>query len=366
MARLRVAAAGPPRPSLGRQALNSFPAFPDDSYSLLKKYLTRDVWAQLNPLRTRSGVSLQDCIHSGVTNVDSEVGLYAGDADSYTVFTRLFAPVIADCHPGFVIGAHRSELVAAHVRPANPDPDGKYILSTRMRVARNLRGYNLRPTTTSDEDLDVERKAKAAFKQLSGDLAGHYQVLAEMGVDGDSASADGRLGFTRGDRFQDAAGLNRNWSIGRGFFSNQAKSFTAWVNEEDQLRLISVQRGADIATVFARLCRAMDSIENTLEFQRSDDYGFLCSCPTNLGTGLRASFHLRLPLSGGSQDFREICRRRYLTVRSSSGEHSPGAQYVYEISNKRRLGLSEAEALHECLEGIMKLIALEKSFAARL
>lgn len=56
-----------------------------------------------------------------------------------------------------------------------------------------------------------------------------------------------------GDRFLDACGLNRDWPSGRGIFHNDAKTFLVWVNEEDQLRIISMQKGADIKAVFTRL-----------------------------------------------------------------------------------------------------------------
>ena len=67
--------------------------------------------------------------------------------------------------------------------------------------------------------------------------------------------------FKEGDRFLDACGLNRDWPTGRGIFHNDAKEFLVWVNEEDQLRIISMQKGADIKAVFTRLSMAAAGIE---------------------------------------------------------------------------------------------------------
>ena len=67
--------------------------------------------------------------------------------------------------------------------------------------------------------------------------------------------------FKEGDRFLDACGLNRDWPSGRGIFHNDAKTFLVWVNEEDQLRIISMQKGADILAVFTRLAIAAGEIE---------------------------------------------------------------------------------------------------------
>ena len=169
------------------------------------------------------------------------------------MFAALFAPVIAECHPGFQAGRPQPhDLTAAHFQPANPDPEARYIVSTRIRVARNLHGYNLRPAATGDADLEVEQLAKGAFAKFSGDLAGGYCPMIEL----DAAAPENHI-FRQGDRFQEAAGLNRNWPNGRGVFANAGRTFFVWVNEEDHLRLISIQQGADIAAVFARLCAAV-------------------------------------------------------------------------------------------------------------
>jgi protein-arginine kinase len=64
--------------------------------------------------------------------------------------------------------------------------------------------------------------------------------------------------FKEGDNYLDKAGLNRDFPEGRGIFHNKEKSFLVWINEEDQLRIISMQKGGDIKTVFGRLKKALD------------------------------------------------------------------------------------------------------------
>ena len=92
--------------------------------------------------------------------------------------------------------------------------------------------------------------------------------------------------------------MNRNWPNGRGIFHNTEKTFLVWVNEEDQLRIISMQKGANIGEVFDRLCRAANHIEKVVAFAKSEQLGYITSCPTNLGTALRASVHIKLPKLG--------------------------------------------------------------------
>ena len=102
--------------------------------------------------------------------------------------------------------------------------------------------------------------------------------------------------FKEGDRFLEACNLNRDWPSGRGIFHNNDKTFLVWVNEEDQLRIISMQPGANIYQVFERLCRAASHIETVVKFAHDDHLGYITSCPTNLGTALRGSVHIKLPL----------------------------------------------------------------------
>jgi protein-arginine kinase len=107
--------------------------------------------------------------------------------------------------------------------------------------------------------------------------------------------------FKEGDRFLEACGLNREWPEGRGIFHNNDKTFLVWVNEEDQLRIISMQPGADIGAVFTRLSTAAAEIEKIAKFAHSPQMGYITSCPTNLGTALRASVHIHLPKLGAEK-----------------------------------------------------------------
>ena len=93
----------------------------------------------------------------------------------------------------------------------------------------------------------------------------------------------------------ESSGLNRDWPAGRGIFHNKEKTFLIWVNEEDQLRIISMQQGADIGAVFKRLSIAATAIEKEAKFAHDDHLGYITSCPTNLGTAIRASVHVKLP-----------------------------------------------------------------------
>merc|ERR1712054_90324 len=105
-----------------------------------------------------------------------------------------------------------------------------------------------------------------------------------------------------------ASGGCRDWPSGRGIFHNDDKTFLVWVNEEDQLRIISMQQDAGIVPFFDRLCRAVAHFETTdIKFAHDEHLGYITSCPTNLGTAMRASVHINLPKLMAQKDkFNEI------------------------------------------------------------
>lgn len=169
-----------------------------------------------------------------------------------------------------------------------------------------------------------------------------------------------------GDRFLEACGLNRNWPKGRGIFHNDAKTFLVWVNEEDQLRIISMQQGADIGAVFARLSAAASQIEQVARFAHNDHLGYITSCPTNLGTALRASVHIHLPeLAKDWKRFEGIADKWGVQIRGSRGEHSDTSDGIFDISNRRRLGRSEKDLVQDMYEGVKAMMAAELELRAK-
>lgn len=166
--------------------------------------------------------------------------------------------------------------------------------------------------------------------------------------------------FKEGDRFLQAAGLNREWPAGRGIFHNDAKSFLVWVNEEDQLRIISMEKGADILAVFTRLSKAATLIEKEAKFAHDDHLGYITSCPTNLGTALRASVHIKLPyLAKNKAEFERIAAHYHVQIRGIHGEHTETDDGIFDISNLRRLGRSEVDLVQDMYNGVKAMIRAE-------
>jgi creatine kinase/arginine kinase len=342
----------------------NYPKFPEDCNSLLSKHLTREVFELLKDKETLNGFTLEQAINSGVQNIDSGIGVYAGDQESYTVFAALFDPIIEEYHGFGKEDSHKSNLNPKDLDAPNPDPEGAYIVSTRIRVGRNVDHLPLGPGISKVQRDQVESSVVEGLHTLEGELAGDYYPLLGMSKKVQDNLIKDHFLFKEGDRFLDAAGLNRNWPAGRGIYHNKEKTFLVWVNEEDQLRIISMQQGGDIKEVFTRLVNAIKSIETKVPFSYSDHLGYITSCPTNLGTAMRASVHIALPnLAKDMERFKAITDKYYLQIRGIHGEHSESEGSIYDISNRRRLGITEVEAVQDMYDGVVALIAAEKALS---
>ena len=195
--------------------------------------------------------------------------------------------------------------------PPLPEEDAKMIKSTRIRVGRNLKAFPLGPGISREERKKVEEAAQQAFTAFEGELKGKYYQLGNLAENDRKQLISDHFLFKEGDRFLESCGLNRNWPEARGIFHNDAKTFLVWVNEEDQFRIISMQDGADILAVFKRLSTAAKIISKVAEFAHDDHLGYITSCPTNLGTALRASVHIHLPHLGQVKDKFEAIAAKY-------------------------------------------------------
>lgn len=335
-----------------------------DSKSLLKKYLTKEVFDNLKNKTTPSFKStLLDCIQSGLENHDSGVGIYAPDAEAYTVFADLFDPIIEDYHGGFKkTDKHPPKDFGDVSVFGNLDPTNEFVISTRVRCGRSLQGYPFNPCLTEAQYKEMEQKVSSTLSGLEGELKGKFYPLTGMEKSVQQQLIDDHFLFKEGDRFLQAANACRYWPSGRGIYHNDKKTFLVWCNEEDHLRIISMQMGGDLGEVYRRLTTAVNDIEKRLPFSHDDRLGFLTFCPTNLGTTIRASVHIKVPkLAANLAKLEEIAGRYNLQVRGTRGEHTEAEGGVYDISNKRRMGLTEFQAVKEMYDGIAELIKIEKS-----
>ena len=242
------------------------------------------------------------------------------------MFADVFDPIITEYHglpEGF---SHTSDMDVSKIQ-GNIDPKAP-VHSTRIRVGRSIDGFGLSPGITKEQRLGVETLMKSAFGKLTGELAGKYYPLLGMDEADRLKLVDDHFLFISGDKNLIAAGMERDWPEGRGIFHNTAKTFLTWVNEEDQLRIISMQMGGDVRAVFDRLARGIKAVEDSVKAESGKDfmldakYGYIHSCPTNLGTGMRASVHVDLPgwTKEGLKPLQARCEELHLQPRGTRGE----------------------------------------------
>merc|ERR1712168_1440724 len=176
--------------------------------------------------------------------------------------------------------------------------------------------------------------------------------------------------FISGDKNLIAAGMERDWPEGRGIFHNTEKSFLTWVNEEDQLRIISMEKGGDVKGVFERLARGIKAVgdsvkaESGKDFALDERYGYIHSCPTNLGTGMRASVHVDLPgwTKESVDKLKARCEELAVQPRGTRGESGGQTGCTYDISNKHRLGYTEVELVQCMIDSVNKLYEEDLKF----
>merc|ERR1711963_793603 len=135
--------------------------------------------------------------------------------------------------------------------------------------------------------------------------------------------------FMSGDPNLKVAGMERDWPEGRGIFHNEAKTLLVWVNEEDQTRIISMQKGRGVKAVGDCV-----KAESGKDFQLSKKFGYIHSCPTNLGAGMRASVHVDLPgwTKEGVDKLKARCEELAVQPRGTRGESGGQTGCTYHIS----------------------------------
>jgi len=348
--------------------------FPEikSTHSLVAKHVTPELWAKLSGHKTAtSGFTLAQAIACAVQFDDQHCGIYAGDEDSYKDFAEVFDPLIQEYHGISATAVHTSDMDVNKIQ-GNIDTSVP-VHSCRIRVGRSIDGFGLSPGITKEQRVGVENLMKKAFANLKGDLAGTYYPLTGMDEKVRQQLVDDHFLFVSGDPNLKVAGMERDWPEGRGIFHNKDKTFLTWVNEEDQLRIISMQNGGDVRGVFDRLARGIKAVGDSVKAESGKDfmldpkYGYIHSCPTNLGTGMRASVHVDLPgyTKEGLKKLQARCEELHLQPRGTRGESGGQTGCTYDISNKHRLGYSEVQLVQKMIDGVNVLYKEDQDLQAK-
>merc|ERR1712193_7695 len=331
------------------------------------------LYDKLKTKNTKLGVTFGHCIKT--------VGAVAGDEESYELFREFFDPVISARHGGYAADAkHPTDMNPANLSKTPIDPTGKYVLTTRCRTGRSVRGTRLPPCCSFEERRELERVIVKGLMGLEGDLKGDYFPLH-----GNRSYAAKPTGMSlekeeelrsNGNLFQEpdstlllSSGCGRHWPDARGIFHNEAQNFFVWVNEEDQMRIVSMQKGASVVEIFNRFSAATEGIQKVLkkegyDFMHNDHLGWVLTCPSNLGTGLRAGAMVKVPHVSGRADFKQTLAKMGLQARGTAGVDSASTGGTWDISNADRLGKSETQLVNIFIEGVAQIIQWEQKLEA--
>jgi protein arginine kinase len=237
------------------------------------------------------------------------------------------------------------------LEPGGPQSD--IVLSTRVRLARNIAGRPFSSRLRPEERQDLEVTLKKAVLSALGDTGITWFEL------GDMPEIDRRCLVERHLISRELAAADGH----RGVAIDANQRLAIMANEEDHLRLQVIFCGLQLEAAWQEADAIDDRLEAHLTYAFSPKLGYLTACPTNVGTGMRASVMLHLPSLALTKQiekvFRAVARMR-LAVRGLYGEGTQATGDIYQISNQASLGRSEAEILRTLGAVIPQIVAYEQ------
>lgn len=230
------------------------------------------------------------------------------------------------------------------------------VLMTRIRLARNLAGMPFpgwaRPAQR-EEALDLCRNAVAATAPMKRNLAMGVAEMSEL---------ERQILVERHLISRELSGSKH----GSGVVISQNQAFSVMINEEDHLRIQVLRAGFQLKKTWNAINELDSEIEEQLDYAFSPTLGYLTACPTNLGTGMRASAMMHLPalvIAGQMEKVVRAVNQLGMVVRGLFGEGSDASGSIFQISNQTTLGESE-EAIIKRLGSVLNTI-IEHEFNAR-
>ena len=222
------------------------------------------------------------------------------------------------------------------------------VISSRIRLARNFKNIPFPAKLLDDRAFEIQKKVFSAVQNL--DDFSFYQI----------SSLDENTKGVLMEKHLISANLAKNKFSAIILSKNERVSIM--LNEEDHIREQSFIKGFNLKLAYSKLSKLDDAIIENCNIAYSDELGFLTACPTNLGTGLRASCMLFLPalsLNNKMEEVLSLVKKRKQTIRGFYGEGSEALGYIYQISNQTTLGKSEFEIIEDVEKTIYEICALE-------
>ena len=235
------------------------------------------------------------------------------------------------------------------------------VISTRVRLARNLKDYPF-PCRLSTQDKEkIIEKVKSAIENSNSPISKDFSFIrmSELTPQQGVSLVERRL----------VSPEFISESQGRALLLSKDKSISIMINEEDHIRLQVINNGLSLEDTYDIADKLDTLLDENLDFAFDDKLGYLTQCPTNLGTGMRASVMLHLPALEKSRAIGRIAgnlSKLGLTIRGAHGEGTEPNGALYQLSNQVTLGISEKAAIENLKNITMQLISQENQARTRL
>lgn len=235
------------------------------------------------------------------------------------------------------------------------------VISTRVRLARNLKDYPF-PCKLSQQDREkVIELVKKAITESNSAIANdfHFIKISDLNPRQAVSLVERRL----------VSPEFISESDGRALLLSKDESISIMLNEEDHIRLQVIKKGLSLEETYKEADRLDTLLDENLSFAFDEKLGYLTQCPTNLGTGMRASVMLHLPALEKSRAISRIAgnlSKLGLTIRGAHGEGTEPQGALYQLSNQVTLGISEKAAIENLKSITAQLVAQEEQARERL
>lgn len=235
------------------------------------------------------------------------------------------------------------------------------VISTRVRLARNLKDYPFPCRLSTQGREKVIEKVRDALKNSNSPIASEFSFIkmSELTPQQSVSLVEKRL--VSPEFISDTEG--------RALLLSKDESLSIMINEEDHIRLQVITDSLSLEQAYDTADRLDTLLDENLDFAFDKKLGYLTQCPTNLGTGMRASVMLHLPALEKSRAISRIAgnlSKLGLTIRGAHGEGTEPKGALYQLSNQVTLGISEKAAIENLKNITEQLIAQENQARERL
>jgi protein arginine kinase len=232
-------------------------------------------------------------------------------------------------------------------------PDSDIVISSRIRLARNLADFPFPPRADDEVRAEVEGLLRGEIQKLA--IGNHLLYLDVNVLD----PLERQFLVERQLISREHADTHGTRGVGIG----ERETVSLMINEEDHLRMQVLRSGFALDQCWSEMSELDDELEARVAFAYDDTFGYLTSCPTNVGTGIRASVMLHLPglvLTKEIQKVFQAMQKMSLTVRGLYGEGSQAMGDFYQISNQVTLGKSEPQIIQTIKDVVPRILDYER------